>query len=265
MPAWPRAVRAVSVERGYDPKEFTLFSFGGASGAHCCELASELGMTKIVIPARAGILSAQGMVLSDPSLDFSQTLFLDRPRPSDKTLLQHLARLEEKARRQAGQLGLGSNPRIEKYLDLRYKGQSYELTVPFAEDSVDQFHALHQQHFGYKLNDEAVELVAMRLTLRTTVAKPPLPQLADHDPAGRRATSRTSLCFADGIFREIAVLERPLLQPEERIIGPALILDAYTTILVTEDFAARVDRFGNLMLEEKRKHRGPTHGQSNPS
>ncbi|MEJ2688966.1 MAG: hydantoinase/oxoprolinase family protein [Deltaproteobacteria bacterium] len=243
-----QAVRAVSVERGYDPKEFTLFSFGGASGVHCCELARELGMQKIVIPAKAGILSAQGMVLSDPTLDFSQTLFLKNPRPSDKSLLQMLARLESKAFGQAEELGLGGDLIIEKFLDLRYKGQSYELTVPFAENFIDRFHSLHEQHFGYRLYDEAVELVTTRLTLRAAIVKEPLPPAAIPAPSEKDRAVQTSLCFANGVFRKVAVLQRSLLQPEEQILGPALILDTYTTILVTEDFSARADRFGNLLL-----------------
>jgi len=243
-----KAVRAVSVERGYNPKDFALFCYGGASGVHCCELAGELGIAGIVVPARAGILSAQGMVLAAPSLDFSKALFLQNPSHETKELQRAMQELEKKARQQAHDLGLAAEPIVERFIDLRYRGQSYELTIPYVADFTTHFHQQHERHFGYSMEDGETEAVSIRLTVRTDIARPELPALPEGPERRPEATAKRDVCFADGRFHVINVYERRSLLPNDRITGPALIIDDYTTILHTDKFDLTVDRQLNLRM-----------------
>ncbi len=180
-----KAIRAVSLERGHDPKEFTLFSFGGASGLHCCELAGELGISEIVVPARAGILSAQGMVMADPALDASRSLFL-RGKEIDRAILdEHFALLAAEQKKELLHLCRSGRVTTERFVDIRYQGQSFELTVPFAEHFTEKFHALHEQQFGYSLPAAPLEVVAIRCTVSLVRPKQALPQAAEqssHEP-----------------------------------------------------------------------------------
>lgn len=243
-----KAVRAVSVERGHNPKDFTLFSFGGASGLHCCELAEELGIRKIIVPARAGILSAQGMVLSDPSLDFTHTFFLEAPSPDHPALLAAFEDLEVKARKRATELSL-KNAVIEKSLDLRYSGQSYELTLAFSRDFIEAFHNRHRKLFGYCLEDTAMELVSIRLTIRSMHAKPELPTLPLTSAGPPIAEQKSPIYHPDGKQRLTEVYRRPSLLPGQHLKGPALIVDDFTTIFITENFNLLTDQKLNLLLD----------------
>jgi len=244
-----KAVRAVSLERGHDPKEFTLFSFGGASGLHCCELAEELGMQRVVVPARAGILSAQGMVLADPTLDYVQALFLSGPELTSDSLAAPFAALEARGRLEAERLCRQGEVRVERFCDLRYQGQSHELCVAFDEAFGERFHAAHEKNFGYRLTGSPLELVSIRCTVRVVRAKQGLPRwegaLAKGSP---EPAAETLIDFAAGT-RPVVVFNRRRLVPGHRLQGPALVVDDYTTILVGAGWQGRADALHNLVLE----------------
>ncbi|MDH4321038.1 MAG: hydantoinase/oxoprolinase family protein, partial [Desulfobulbaceae bacterium] len=242
-----KAVRAVSLERGHDPKEFTLFSFGGASGLHCCELADELGMERIVVPARAGILSAQGMALADPVLDYGQALFLAGDELTAERLRPAFIALEEKGRQEAASLCRQGELVVERFLDLRYRGQSHELTVPMAGDFTASFHDAHARNFGYRLDDAPLELVSIRCTLRLSRQGRPLPRAAIAAAGQPRPTATSVVQLAAG-DREVGVFVRRELGPGQAITGPALVVDDYTTVLVGEGWRLRVDALLNLDL-----------------
>jgi N-methylhydantoinase A/oxoprolinase/acetone carboxylase beta subunit len=131
-----RALRVVSVEQGLDPRDFALVAFGGAGPLHACELAEELGMTTVLVPAAAGVLSALGLVAADQRRDSVRT---------------YVTRLDD-----AGELP------DEGEADLRYVGQSFELAVPLGSNLADRFHAAHEARYGYADRDRAIELVAVR-------------------------------------------------------------------------------------------------------
>lgn len=243
-----KAVRAVSLERGHDPKEFALFSFGGASGLHCCALADELGMAKIVVPARAGILSAQGMVLAEQSMDYVHAFFLAGESLTAERVASAFAPLEEKGRREAEQLAGGGEVQVERFLDLRYRGQSHELSVPFCSDFARHFHQAHARSFGYCLEDAPLELVSIRCTVRVMQERQPLPReelTAEKQPS---ASALTVVQLESGA-REVAVYPRRALQPGHDLTGPALVVDDYTTVLVGEGWRLGVDTLLNLVLE----------------
>ncbi len=244
-----KAVRAVSVERGHDPKEFTLFSFGGASGLHCCALAEELGMRRVVVPARAGILSAQGMVFADSTLDSVQALFLSGSELTATALAAPFAALEEKVRGEAARLCRGGDVVVERFCDLRYRGQSHELSIPFDEAFAERFHAAHDKGFGYSLPDSPLELVAIRCTVRVVRAKQALPRSAEARGGGRpMAAAEARIDFEDGP-RMVPVFDRAALRSGACLAGPALVVDDYTTILVGGAWRGQVDGLMNLVLE----------------
>ena len=242
-----KAMRAVSLERGHDPQEFTLFSFGGASGLHCCELAAELDMAEIVVPARAGILSAQGMVMADPALDASQALFLRGDRIAGPTLNRSFNALAAAKKKELLALCSSGSLEIERFADMRYQGQSHELTVPYDRNFPGSFHALHHQQFGYSLPDTPLELVSIRCTVRLARPKPSLPRAAAPVLAAPVPDGQVQVEFADGC-RQTALFSRPCLQYGHTVAGPALIVDDYTTILLPVRFHLRVDSLLNLLI-----------------
>jgi len=242
-----KAVRTVSLERGHDPKEFAMFSFGGASGLHCCELADELGMRKIVVPARAGILSAQGMVLADPTMDYVHALFLAGDEIAAERLTPAFAALEERGREEAAALARHGKIVIERFMDLRYRGQSHELTVPFEGDFAESFHLAHARNFGYRLDDTPLELVSIRCTVKVVRQQQPLPR-AEETKQLNPQPAAMSMIELEGGAKEVAVFVRRELLPCHRLTGPALVVDDYTTVLLGEGWQLTVDTLLNLVL-----------------
>ncbi len=165
-------MRVVSIERGYDPREFALVAFGGAGGLHACELAEALAIPTVIIPARPGALSAFGILVSDVVKDFSRTLLwriggrLPRAElEKEFRKLETTAKKEFTAERWRGAL------HYERSLDLRYRGQGYELNVPAGGDVVARFHEEHQRRYGYHHPGREIELVTLRLRAKVKTEK----------------------------------------------------------------------------------------------
>ena len=266
-----RAIRAISLERGYDPRHFTLVPFGGAGPVHGCELAQELGIPRVLIPARPGILSALGVAIADVVKDYSRTVML-RGADLDRTRLEEefhgmegLARAELDqeglARAELDQEGLPADRmKARRFLDVRYVGQSFELTVDYptsrasrspdglARAISDSFYRAHLQRFGYADRAEPVEIVNLRLKLDLVVDKPDLQlentQETDLSQA-RIATVR--VVFRDGEL-DTPLYHRDLLGNGNRIEGPALVVQLDTTTVVPPGWHGEVDVQGNLVL-----------------
>ncbi len=168
-----RALRVVSIERGYDPREFALVAFGGAGGLHACELAEALSIPTVMIPTRPGALSAFGILVSDVVKDYSRTLlwrFSDHL--PEARLLAEFRKLERAALKEfRGERWLGT-PQYERSLDLRYRGQGYELNVPATKNVTARFHEEHQRRYGYHHPGREIELVTLRLRARLRTAPP---------------------------------------------------------------------------------------------
>ena len=242
-----KAIRAVSLERGHDPKEFPLFSFGGASGLHCCELAGELGIREIVVPARAGILSAQGMALADPALDASRSLFLQDKEIDRALLAEHFALLVAEQKKELLHLCRSGRVTTERFVDLRYQGQSFELTVPYAEHFTESFHALHEQQFGYSLPDAPLEVVSIRCTVSLVRPKQAMPRTAEQSSTEPEPDELRQVIFEGGP-QLVRVYSRRQLLGGHRLSGPALVVDDYTTILLPAHFHLLVDHLLNLLI-----------------
>ena len=246
-----KAIRAVSLERGYDPKEFSLFSFGGASGLHCCELARELSIKKIIIPARAGILSAQGMVFAEPTLDYMQALFLVGEELQSPILNDSMKAMVNRGLAEARTIsrdGGKNNKTIEKFLNLRYQGQSYEIRIPYEKNFIELFHQAHEHNFGYRLEEKPLELVSIQCSISIQKKKTPLPRknAVQTKPASPIRDAR--IHFETGAAT-VPVYDRKSFSVGQEINGPALVVDDYTTVLLTEDFSLQIDTLLNLILE----------------
>jgi len=246
-----KAIRAVSLEKGHDPAEFSLFAFGGASGLHCCELGRELSIKKIVIPARAGILSAQGMVFAEPKLDYMQALFLAGEELRSPVLANNLQELVNRGLEEAMNIcsdAAGSDIAISRSLNLRYKGQSYELSIPYTENFIELFHQAHAQNFGYSLPGSPLELVSIQCSITVRRRRQPLPRqgLASGKEIHPIAEKYV---YLEEKHEKVPMFSRSDMLPGQNISGPALVIDNYTTIMVPSSFELGVDTLNNIILQ----------------
>jgi N-methylhydantoinase A len=244
-----QAVRLISVERGYDPRDFTLFCFGGAGGLHAASLARGLGMRRVVVPRFPGALSALGLLLADVRKDYSRTLLLDAQK-SGRELKAVLAQLHEQGFQELQAEGFKKNAiQSVDFADLRYQGQSYELSVKLAADFIDQFHKAHERRYGYANRGRQVELVNVRTMFLGRTAKPEFKKA----PKQRRRPAPVALqpVWIDRKRVKTAIYDRADLGHGQTIRGPAIIGEYSSTTLVPADFRCTVDGYLNLVLERK--------------
>jgi N-methylhydantoinase A/oxoprolinase/acetone carboxylase beta subunit len=236
-----RAIRVVSVERGHDPRDFALVAFGGCGGLHACEIAQELGIRTVIVPEYAGALSALGMLMADAVRDYAAGVL------GRRDIEKMFVALERRARREAR--GALPSAEIERTADLRYRGQSYELNVPWNQgDPAQLFHREHEKIYGYANADRDVEIVTIRVRARTVLEKPKLIRSASAKPG---LPKQRRIWIADlkktGGWKKIDVWKREHLTDRSKQ-GPALVLDYGSTTLVPAAWKFRVDRAGNLLL-----------------
>ncbi len=236
-----RALRIISVERGLDPREFALLAFGGAGGMHACALAEELGMQTVLVPRGGGVLSALGLAISDIRRDYVSPYLSPLGDVDAEEFERRFARMERSA---GGEL---TDPEHTRRADLRYGGQSFELTVeadPF-EKLENRFHAAHEQRYGYRMEDEAVELVNLRLISTVPVEKPELtePEAGDTAEAGEREAN------FDGEWMGVPVLDREKMGEGSEVGGPAIVEFRESTCVVRPGWRGAVDGVGTLVLE----------------
>jgi N-methylhydantoinase A len=217
-----RAIRTVSVERGEDPREFPLVAFGGCGGLHACEIAEELGVKTVIVPRMAGALSALGMLLADRTRDYS----IGALGASDYEA--RFRKLEKRARSDV------KGATLERFADVRYTGQSYELTIAWGHGD---FHKEHQRIYGYSDPKRATQIVTLRVRAAVRVEKPSL-----RTPKVRKGRSQTRRVWVDGRWREIETASRE--GP-----GPALITDYGSTTLVPAGWSMRQDLKGNVIIQ----------------
>ncbi len=241
------ALRVVSVEKGYDPREFALLPFGGAGGLHACSLAEKLGMSRILIPVFPGILSAVGLVLSDTIRDYTQSVLRSSTISDDeiRLLFQPLAEQALADMRDEG--CPAQEVALEQALDLRYTGQSFEVTVPFDGDWIEAFHHRHQLLYGYRSSDRPTEIVTLRLRAvargagdalglpRASGATGPPPGVAEVTLGGRSCA--------------IPLYERGGIAFGQALVGPALVVEETATHLIGGGWQGGCDQRGNLVLE----------------
>ena len=216
-----QALRKISVEQGHDPRDFTLVSFGGAGPLHACDLARALQIPRVLIPNFPGALSAYGILLSDITRDYSRTVMC---KPNDPVIAAY----------------------APDWLDMRYKGQGYELRVPYREDYVAAFHSLHQQRYGYADSSREVEIVNVRSRHTIRTEKPSLPKFPLQPDL---ATGRPTRIFANGQWHSGSLYLRDELRAGHIISGPAVITEYSATTYLPPESDARVDEYLNLLVE----------------
>ena len=248
-----RALRVISVERGHDPARFTLVAFGGAGPLHACDLADALGIPAALIPPSPGVLSASGMLSADVTRDAERGAHLVIPAAGGADLAA-LSGIYEELREQASRAiaadGYGEEVRIEYAADLRYRGQSHELTVGLAEHGSaeairEAFQAAHEERFGFRDAARGVELVTARVKARAPGHEPP-PRV----DAGESALAEAEHEVMWDEPRATRFLDRAAVTDvTERVIGPAVITQVDATTLVPPGWAARPLESGALLLE----------------
>ena len=254
-----RALRVVSIERGYDPREFALVAFGGAGGLHACELAEAMAIPTVVIPARPGALSAFGILVSDVVKDYSRTLLWRfagglrqevRQELPQATLEKEFRKLEAAAQKEFRAELWDGILHYERSLDLRYRGQGYELNVPATANVSARFHDEHQRRYGYHHAGREIELVTLRL--RARLRTPPL-KVARRRAARKASVRLAAVERAPVFFRDKAettpVFERPDLVSGRSMRGPAVITEYGATTVIPAGKKFWVDALENLIIK----------------
>lgn len=249
--AMERAIRVISVERGHNPQEFALFSFGGAGGMHAVSLARLLKMPKVIIPMNPGILSAIGMLMADLIKDYSLTVMLKNENISRDEIDSRFVPIQGKAYDEMRLEGIDKEDVIiEKYLDMRYQGQSYEILVPYKDDFEDEFHKLHEQNYGYCNKNKPVEVVNIRLRARGMPEKPVFEKIqkGTKKPESKAYLGSQDVVF-DGETYRTGLYDRKELKSGNVIEGAAILLEYSSTIVLPPHSKAEVDDYGNLVID----------------
>lgn len=257
------ALRVISIQRGIDPRNFTLVSFGGAGGLHVCALAEALQMSNVLVPIYAGVLSALGMLVAPRSRLLSQTVNMFTHAPSVSNQINELFRqLAVIAERELTSEGLLAQDLTSNLLvDLRYRGQSSHLSLGWNKEhdhKLEQlnasFHERHQQRFGHRL-DEDIEIVNVRLqmfgpTTTMNLAKTNRVFLHDFTPEQNTGNNRT---ISDELDRNVHIINRVDLKAGAEIDGPALIVEPVATTYIEAGWRCQCQSSGNLLLDHEAK------------
>ncbi len=257
-----RAIRAISVERGDDPRDCTLVAFGGAGPLHAAHLAAALGIRTVLIPRYPGVLSAFGMIAADVTREISRALLMTLDALDPATLAAHISVLADEAR--AALAADGEDPqgcRIECVLDLRYVGQSYELPTPLDQkweaspaplaDLAERFHMLHERRYGHAMRNRQIEAVTLRVR---AVSPRDAPAFAPDDlppratPLAPRAVVNAALTGDAAALEPAPLYERDDLRPGDGIAGPAIIAQLDATTIVPPGWRVVVDADLNLLM-----------------
>lgn len=257
-----RGIRVVSVERGHDPRDFALVPFGGAGPMHGSPVARELGMPRVMLPPNPGILCALGQLISELRHEYVQTHVAAHAALSEAEVLALIGSLADRARRALDHDGVPpARQAIEARIDMRYRGQSFELPVPaevtrpgFWAGMPGLFHALHEARFGYSDPGAAVEVVGLSVIGTGELEKPALPRLPQGDGSPQAALNgRRRIYFeqadAGGAYHDAAVYDRAKLRAGDVIAGPAVIDEISATSILYPGDMMTVHPSGNLIVE----------------
>jgi N-methylhydantoinase A len=240
-----RAIRVITVERGFDPRDFALLAFGGAGPMHASELALELGIRRVLLPRNPGLLCAWGALGAPLGHEYSLTI-----RQTDPELRQLETRARPMIARARSELiddgASGSAIHNELSVEMRYRGQSYELEVKLGPHFVDDFHEAHRRTFGHSAAQAAVEAVNLRLRAYAAGAPITPPRLVRR---GGPAVLRRARVLVGSSFREVPVYAREAFGAGARLNGPMIVAELSSTAYVAPEFSLRCDDYGNLHLE----------------
>ena len=257
-----RAVRVISVQRGYDPRDYHLVPFGGAGPLHAGRLMRELRIRRMLIPARPGLLCAFGLLVTDVRADFLRTRIMPTSDPNLAEVEQVYDDLERQATTWLADEGFAPSDRLlRRTVDMRYLRQNYELSVnvpsgPFTDNSLervlDEFYRVHEQAYGYAAPGEPAELVTFRVEAIGVMRKAELPEgpSGGSCPAPEATIGRRTLYLA-GEHLPTPVYSRDLLAPANVVEGPAIVEQLDTTTLLLPGQRGTVDRFLNILVTDE--------------
>jgi N-methylhydantoinase A len=252
------AIKLSLFERGLDPRDFALMSFGGAGGLHAVEVAEELGMTRVVFPKDPSTFSAHGILQSDIVHDLAKARIMPLSDEAAAVVGADMAALAVEGRRLLAADALPDAAQALRFgADLRYRGQAFELMLPIAGESLDaagvadlvkRFHALHRQRFSFDDPEESVELVTLRLEAAGLLGASPEAKLSGGTLNPTTAMRRVHL---RGATREIAVIQQDALAAGATVHGPAVVEQAYTSLLLLAGWRLNVTATGDMAAERR--------------
>jgi N-methylhydantoinase A len=247
--AMERALRVISVERGFDPAEFVIVAFGGAGALHVAELADRLGTGRAMIPPDPGLLSAYGMLAAPPTREVSRTLLVSSSDPDPKGQLDEAFRsLEEQAVAEMVEEGNDrASLTIQHWVDARYRGQSFELRVP-RNGWIEAFHRAHEERYGYSRPESPVEAVTLRAVAEAAplpLAPTSLPEAEDNPPF------QEGTAYYEGNEIQLRRVWRKDLMKGHTLQGPAIVLEYSSTTWLPPGWCLEVDQWGSLLLSRE--------------
>ena len=250
-----KAIRVISIERGFDPRSFGLCSFGGAGGMHAVDVASHLSMSKVIVPKNAGVLSAVGLLLADSIKDYSKSVIKLVDKTGKKELKGLYSKLIKKSIRDMKKEGFVDHQiKIFPTLDLRYSGQSYEISIPYKENSSfdSAFHSAHQKLYSYSHLNRPVEIVNIRIKTVGTTKKIQFKKNPRHAPNPHDALfGEQEFIYGQKTYKS-KMYKRSLLRTGNTILSPALIVDDESTTLLPPGWGLTVDNYLNLIIQRKK-------------
>jgi N-methylhydantoinase A len=252
-----KAIRVVSIERGRDPRHFALVAFGGAGGLHACALAEALSIPHVIVPAFPGALSALGILASDVVKDYSRTvLWRVKGQVPTVKLNQEFAALEKNAAKDFQAEAWQGTPHHNRSVDIRYRGQGYELNIPLTKNLLADFEQEHKRRYGYTHPTREVELVTLRLRalVKSTPARVGTARAGTGALArlGRATLGRPSPPKVPVLFEakkhETKIYQREELQPGKKYPGPAIITEYSATTVIPPGKKFHLDKANNLIV-----------------
>ncbi len=252
-----KILRIVSIERGYDPRTFTMMAFGGGGPLHACALADALEVTRVVVPPSPGLFSAWGLLVADVRASYVRTIVARTDQVDSARVDAAFAEMERTGRDELAAQGIEPKAIVLiRELDIRYLGQGYELAVPMTNlaHAIDAFHEKHERTYGYASREDTVEVVAARLVAVGEVAKPNLSCHGERSDAKHRVvepprpSSHRRVYFAKNGWTNTPIYQREQLEAGTSIKAPAIIEQYDSATLVAPSWTAAVDELSNLNL-----------------
>ena len=256
-----RAVRSVSVEKGYDVREFSLMAFGGAGPLHACEVAKELGIRQVIIPPHPGTLCSLGLLLADTKFDMSRTLILEGKVENLPKFNEQFADMIHQGSEALDREGVTKERRCFEFaVDMRYQRQNFEISIPVPTGekteqdlrrAIADFHAEHKRSYGYCNEQAPVQFVSYRASAIGIIDKPEMTEqpLCPAAPAPVPLETRSVLFQGESEYRPTPVYRRESFIPGQSIAGPCICEQMDTTLVVPESWIIHVDGYGNLKID----------------
>lgn len=254
-----RGIRVISIEKGYDPRGFSLVAFGGAGPVHAMDIANELGCSEIIIPPNPGLNSAMGMLIADARQDYVQTILTDTNNLNLDEVNKTIKEMINKAEVEMEKEGFtGGNLSLFVSMDLRYVNQAYEIEIPTQntvltkddiQTGVNSFHERHQEVYGFRRDKEIVELVNIRLTAIGKMPRVNFNRDIGNDELKKIIAVESRDVFFDGKFYKTNIYRKNDLFINSMIEGPSIIEQLDTTIIIGPNQYAKLDRNSNLIVK----------------